>query len=304
MTESHDIRPPSQDGEFVVYEAPQPDDARLEVRLGRDTMWLTQRQMADLFRTSASNVSRHLGNVFDEGELDPSACSNDFLLVRTEGRRRVRRAMTHYDLDAIISVGYRVDSKRTVPFRRWADRVLRSRWWAAAIAETVRKLIARYAETFRLLLEYDEDRLEIPPGTRPASAILDYDQAVAATTAFKTALIARGEASPLFGNAPDDAFERILEDLNRTRSVDPVHQIREEKAANLLYSVIRDRPFAEGNKRIGAFLFLLHLRQEGLDHDLSPRALTALTLLVAQGVPADKNLMIRLIVNLLTAPTP
>lgn len=304
MIESHDIRPPSPDGEIVVYEAPQPDDARLEVRLGRDTMWLTQRQMADLFRTSASNVSRHLGNVFDEGELDPSACSNDFLLVRTEGRRRVRRAMTHYDLDAIISVGYRVDSKRTVPFRRWADRVLRNRWWAAAITESVRELIARYAETFRLLLEYDEDRLEIPPSTRPASATLDHGQAIAAISAFKTALIARRDAPLLFGNAPDDALERILDDLNRTGSDDPTHQTREEKAANLLYSVIRNRPFTEGNKRIGAFLFLLHLRQEGLDHDLSPRALTALTLLVAQSVPADKNLMIRLIVNLLTAPAP
>ncbi len=304
MTEPHDIQPPAPEGEVVVYEAPPPDDAPLKVRLERDTLWLTQKQMARLFRTSASNVSRHLGNVFDEGELNPSACSNDFLLVRTEGRRRVRRAVTHYNLEAIISVGYRVDSKRTVPFRRWADRVLRNRWWAAAIAEPVRALLARYAETFRLLLEYDEDRLEIPPSTRPASGIPDYDQAVAATTAFKTALIARGEASPLFGNAPDDALERILDDLSRTRSDDPIHQTREEKAANLLYSVIRDRPFAEGNKRIGAFLFLLYLRQEGLDHDLSPRALTALTLLVAQSIPADKNLMILLTVNLLAAPTP
>lgn len=302
MTESHDIRPPFPEGEVVVYEAPAPDDAPLEVRLGRDTLWLTQKRMARLFRTSSSNISRHLGNVFDEGELDPSASSQKFLLVRTEGRRRVRRAVTHYDLDAIISVGYRVDSKRTVPFRRWADRVLRNRWWAAAVAEPVRELVARYAETFRLLLEYDEDRLEIPSGTRPASAILDYDQALAATTAFKTALIARREASPLFGNAPDDALQRILDDLSRTRSDDPIHQTREAMAANLLYSVIRDRPFAEGNKRIGAFLFLLYLRQEGLDRDLSPRALTALTLLAAESAPANKDLLVRLIVNLLARP--
>ena len=126
--------------------------------------------------------------------------------------------MTHYNLDAIISVGCRVDSKRTVPLRQWADRMLRSRWWAAAVGEPVRELVARYAETFRLLLEYDEDRLELPPSTRPASSILDYDQAIAAITAFKTALIAWGKASPLFGNAPDDALERILEDLNRIRS--------------------------------------------------------------------------------------
>ena len=302
MTQPHDIQPPSPDGEVVFYNAPSPDDTPLEVRLGRDTLWLTQRQMARLFRTSASNVSRHLGNVFDEGELDLSASSKDLLLVRTEGRRRVRRAVTHYNLDAIISVGYRVDSKRTVPFRQWADRVLRSRWWAAAIAEPVRELVARYAETFRLLLEYDEDRLEIPPGTRPASAILDHDQAVAAITALETALIARGEASPLFGNVPNDALEQVLAGINRTISNDPVHHTREETAAHLLHSLIHERPFAEGNKRIGAFLFLLYLRQEGLDHDLHPRALTALTLLVARSEPANKDLLVRLIANLLAVP--
>ncbi len=303
MTEPQDTHPPSQDGEIVVYDAPPPQGAPLEVRLYGDTLWLTQKRMARLFRTSASNVSRHLGNVFDEGELDPSESSREFSLVRTEGRRRVRRAVTHYNLDAIISVGYRVDSIRTVPFRRWADRVLRNRWRAAAIAETVGPLVARYAETWRLLLEYDEDRLEAPPSLRPASAILHHDQAVAAISAFKTALVARGEASPLFGNAREGALERILDDINRIGSDAAAHPSREEKAANLLYSLTRERPFAEGNNRIGAFLFLLYLRQEGLDHDLDPRSLAALSLLVARSAPADRDLVVRLIANLLAAPT-
>ncbi len=303
LTDPRDGRPPSSDSEVVFYHAPPPADARLEVRLKRDTLWLTQKQMGRLFRTSASNVSRHLGNVFDEGELDPSATTEDFSMVRSEGDRQVRRTLTRYNLDAIISVGYRVDSKRAGPFRRWADRLLRNRWRAAAIAEAVWERTTLYAETFRLLLEYDEDRLEIPLSPRPASAILD-DQAVAAITTLKTALIERGEASPLFGNASYDGLERILDDLIRTRSDDPIHQPREEKAANLLYSVIRDRPFAEGSKRISALLFLLYLRQESRYHYLSPRALTALTLLVARSVPAEKKLVIRLIVNLLAAPTP
>ena len=302
MTEPKGSQPHSPDGEIVVYDVPPPEGAPLEVRLYGDTLWLTQKRMARLFRTSASNVSRHLGNVFDEGELDPSASSTEFSLVRTEGRRRVRRAVTHYNLDAIISVGYRVDSIRTVPFRRWADRVLRNRWRAAAIAETLRPLVARYAETWRLLLEYDEDRLEAPPSVRPASAILHHDLAVAAITAFKTALVARGEASPLFGNAREGVLEGTLDDINRTGSDDANQPTCEEKAANVLYSVVRERPFAEGNNRIGAFLFLLYLRQEGLDHDLDPRALTALPLL-AQSAPADKDLVIRLIANLLAAPT-
>ena len=302
MTEPKGSHSPSPDGEIVIYDAPPPDDGPLEVRLYGDTLWLTQKRMARLFRTSASNVSRHLGNVFDEGELDPSASSREFSLVRTEGRRRVRRAVTHYNLDAIISVGYRVDSRRTVPFRRWADRVLRNRWRAAAIAETLRPLVARYAETWRLLLEYDEDRLEVPPSVRPASAILHHDQAVAAITAFKTVLAARGEASPLFGNAREGVLEGILDDINRTGSDDSTHPTCEQRAANLLYSVVRECPFAEGNNRIGAFLFLLYLRQEGLDHDLDPRALAALPLL-AQSTPAGRDLVIRLIANLLAAPT-
>ena len=302
MSELHDSQPPSPDGEVVVYETASHDHIPLEVRLERETLWLTQRQMADLFRTTASNVSRHLRNVFTDGELDPSATSQNFLIVKTEGQRQVRRMLAHYDLDAVISVGYRVDSKRVVRFRQWADQVLRSRWLATSIREAVLDTAARYAQTWRLLLEYDEDRLEIPPSARPASVMLDHGQAVTAIANFKAALIARGEASPLFGNPRGDALEEILGNVEQTMCGEPVYRTREEKAAHLLYFLVKDRPFTAGNKRIGSLLFLLYLRQEGLDHDLNPQALTALTLMIATSAAGEKDLIIRLVVNLLAEP--
>ena len=175
--------------------------------------------------------------------------------------------------------------------------MLRSRWLVTSIKQTVRGIIIRYVRTWRLLLEYDESRLETPPGAQPASTMLDHGQAVAAIADFKEAMIARGEASPLFGVSRGDALETALANAQQATQA-PHRQLREERAANLLL-LARDRPFAEGNKRIAALLFLLYLRQEGLAHDLNPQALTTLTLLIAESTPANKDLMIRLVVNLL-----
>ena len=168
--------------------------------------------------------------------------------------------------------------------------------------EAVLEIVTRYADTWRLLLEYDEDRLEAPAGARPPSAALDHEQAVAAIADFRTALIARGEASSLFGNPRGEALEGILGNVEQTMFGEPLYRTREEKAANLLYFLVKDHPFTDGNKRIGSLLFLLYLRQEGLRHDLNPQALTALTLLIAESAPANKDLLVRLIVNLLVRP--
>ena len=329
MTATPEPRP---GGEVVVYEAPN-GDVRLDVRFDQDTVWLTQRQMAEIFVTSSENVIMHLRNVFAQNELDERATTKDFLVVRKEGARQVRRSLRHYNLDAIISVGYRVNSKRAVRFRQWATRTLRehlvrgytlnerrlaerglreARDTLDLLTRTLRnqalvedtgqavlQLVTRYADTWRLLLEYDEDRLEAPAGTRPPSAALDHVQAVAAIADFRAALIARGEASTLFGNPRGEALEGILGNVEQTMFGEPLYRTREEKAANLLYFLVKDHPFTDGNKRIGSLLFLLYLRQEGLHHDLNPQALTALTLLIAESAPANKDLMIRLIVNLL-----
>ena len=325
--------PPS--GQVVVYEV-EGGEARVDVRLDRETVWLTQRQMADLFETSPDNVSVHLKNVFSSRELDRAATTEDFSVVRTEGRRRVHRTLTHYNLDAIISVGYRVNSPRSVRFRQWATRTLRdhlvrgftlneqrlaerglqeARDTLDLLASTLRNqalvdstgqevldLIAGYADTWRLLLQYDENQLTAPPGVQPPRGVLHHDRAAEAIANFKRELTARGEASSLFGNPRGDALEAILGAIEQTMFGEPLYRSREAKAAHLLYFVVKDHPFTDGNKRIGSLLFLLYLKQEGVAHRLNPQALTALTLLIAESAIASKDLMIRLIINLLAEP--
>ncbi|MCY4459368.1 MAG: virulence RhuM family protein [Albidovulum sp.] len=319
-------------GEIEVYEDAD-GEVRVDVRLDRETIWLTRRQMAQVFDSTPENVLMHLRNIFASGELEAEATAKEFLAVRTEGRRRVRRRLKHYNLDAIISVGYRVNTRRGVRFRQWATRALRGhlvRGFTAnerrlaerglrearetfdLLARTLRNqsmvgetgqavpdLIAGYAETWRLLLEYDEDRLAAAPGTGPSSGVLDHDRAVAAIAEFRRDLMARKQASSLFGNPRGDALAAILGSVEQTMFGEPLYRSREEKAAHLLYFLVKDHPFTDGNKRIGSLLFLLYLKQEGIDHGLNPQALTALTLLVAESAPAGKSLMIRLIVNLI-----
>ena len=319
-------------GEVAVYEDAS-GEVRVDVRLDRETVWLTQRQMAEVFDSTPENVLMHLRNIFASGELEADATTKEFLAVRTEGRRRVRRRLKHYNLDAIISVGYRVNTRRGVRFRQWATRTLHghlvrgftlnehrlaerglreARKTLDLLARTLRNqalvddtgravldLIAGYADTWRLLLEYDEDRLPSAPGTGPSSGVLDHGRAIGAIVEFRRELMARKQASSLFGSPRGDALAAILGNIEQTMFGEPLYRSREEKAAHLLYFVVKDHPFTDGNKRIGSLLFLMYLKQEGIEHGLNPEALTALTLLVAESAPAGKDLMIRLIVNLL-----
>ena len=167
---------------------------------------------------------------------------------------------------------------------------------------TIQTLISAYADTWRLLQEYDEDRLEIPPGAVEARYALDYESVAAAISEFKRTLAAEGQASPIFGSDRDDALQGILGSLEQTMFGESLYRSREEKAAHLLYFIIKDHPFVDGNKRIGSLLFVLYLEQEGLAHRINPQALTALALLVAESAPSGKDLLVRLIANLLTEP--
>ena len=166
----------------------------------------------------------------------------------------------------------------------------------------VLEVIEGYADAWRLLLEYDEKRLGKPSSAKSATSALDPDRAVRAVEALKRELAARGEASPLFGNRRDNALEAILGNIEQTMFGEPLYRSREEHAAHLLYFIVKDHPFIDGNKRIGAFLFMLYLAQEGIAHRLDARALTALTLLIAESAPTNKDTMIRLIMNFLTMP--
>lgn len=318
--------------EVLIYEA-ENGQTRVDVRLDAETVWLTQRQMGELLDTSTDNISLHLKNIFADSELDEVATTEDFSVVQKEGGRSVSRRLKHYNLDVIISVGYRVNSKRGVQFRQWATRTLREHLVQgytlnstrlaergiveaqqaiellartlnnqALVNETGREvlqLVVRYAKTWRLLLEYDEDRLVLPPGCQPARGVLDYVKSAAAIAQIKHELMACGEATPLFGQERGEALQGILGNIEQSMFGEALYPTREEKAAHLLYFVIKDHPFSDGNKRIGSFLFLLYLQQEGMSMTVNDNALTALALLIAESAPGNKELMIRLVVNLL-----
>ena len=326
---------PSTGGQVVVYDTAD-GAVHVDVRLEQETVWLTQRQMAAVFQTSTDNVSLHLKNIFADEELSERATTEDFLVVQSEGQRQVRRSLKHYNLDAVISVGYRVNSKRGVRFRQWATRTLREhlvrgftlheqrlaeRGLAEAqaavglLARTLKNqalvsdtgqavvdLIAAYAPTWRLLLAYDENRLKPAANTKPSTSALAMDTVTTAIDAFRHDLAAKGQATRFFGHLRGDALAGILGNVEQTMFGEPLYRSREEKAANLLYFIVKDHPFTDGNKRIGSLLFLLYLQQEAVAHQLDPRTLTALTLLIAESAPPEKELMVGLTVHLLAEP--
>ena len=327
-------------GEVIVYEAPD-GEVRVDVRLDRDTVWLTQRQMSELFETTPENVLMHLKNVYADGELEEPVTTKDFLAVRVEGKRQVRRQLKHYNLDAIISVGYRVNSRRGVRFRQWATQTLRehlvrgytinqqrfeqnARELEAALA-LVRKaaagealttdqgrglvdVIARYTQTFLLLQRYDEGLLEEPKGNR-GGVLPAVEEARAAIGRLKADLIGRGEATDLFGREREEGLAALLGNLDQSVFGEPAYPTVESKAAHLLYFTIKNHPFSDGNKRIGSFLFVDFLNRNGrLFHDgqavINDVGLAALALLVAASAPKDKDVMIRLVMNMLAGPQP
>src|SRR3569833_1029573 len=270
--------------ELVIFqEAGEPVQVRLDAE--RDTVWLSQRQMAEVFETSTDNISLHLKNIFAEGELDEAATTEDSSVVRQEGKRQVTRKVKHYNLDAIISVGYRVSSRRAVLFRQWATRTLRehltqgytlnrqrleinARELEAALqlvrkaaqstellADTGRGLVdivTRYAQTFLLLLRYDEGLLT-EPRTASGGILPSPGEARAALAQLKAGLMARGEATDLFARERGDAFDALLGNLDQSVFGEPAYPSVEAKAAHLLYFVIKNHPFSDGNKRSGAF---------------------------------------------------
>lgn len=324
---------------IVIY---QEADQAVEVRLDteRDTVWLSQRQMGEVFDSSTDNISLHLKNIYADAELDEAATTEESSVVRQEGRRRVKRRVRHYNLDAIISVGYRVNSRRAVQFRQWATRVLRehlTQGWTlnrqrfeqnareleaamALVRQTAQSpaldtasgrglvdIVTRYAQTFLLLQRYDEGLLT-EPRAQPGGELPGVEEVRTALTSLKAELMARGEASELFARERGDGLEALLGNLDQTVFGEPAYPSVEAKAAHLLYFVVKNHPFADGNKRSAAYLFVDFLyRNDRLldDHGeavVNDVGLAALTLLVAESDPANKETMIRLIMNMLARP--
>jgi len=314
-------------------------EIKIEVSLENDTVWLSQKQMSVLFDKNVKTINEHIGNIFKEGELEQDSTIRNFRIVQTEGIREVEREIASYNLDVIISVGYRVKSTRGTQFRIWANKILRDyvvRGYAinqqhlsqkglhelTATMELVRNsieakeissdeakglfdIINGYAKTWALLQGYDSNDLEEPIGTTKQNFILDYDEANNAIDCLKSELMKKGEATELFGNEKAGEFKGALLNIYQTfGGVDLLPSV-EEKAANLLYYVIKDHTFSDGNKRIGSFLFILFLHKNGITYKqngepkISDNALVSLALLTAASDAKQKELMIKLIINLL-----
>jgi prophage maintenance system killer protein len=322
-------------GEVLLYEAAD-GSARVDVRLDHDTVWLTQEQMSQLFGRERSVITKHIRNVFREGELLSDAVCANFAHTAVDGKTY---RVEHYNLDAVISVGYRVNSKRGSQFRIWATRTLRehlvrgytlnqqrfehnARELETALA-LVRKsaagetlstdqgrglvdVIARYTQTFLLLQRFDEGLLIEPKGS--AGGVLPaVADARAAITRLKLDLLARGDATDLFGREREDGLAALLGNLDQTVFGEPAYPTVESKAAHLLYFVIKNHPFSDGNKRIGSFLFVDFLNRNGYlfrngEVVINDVGLAALALLVAESVPTDKDVLIRLVMNMLAGP--
>ena len=319
-----------------IYQA-QDGTTQVEVRFENDTVWLSQAQMAMLFGKDIRTINEHITNIFDDEELEKESTIRKFRIVRQEGKRQVNREIEHYDLDMIISVGYRVKSKQGISFRRWATARLKEyltqgytinqkrlqqnahelEQALALIQKTANSseltlesgrglvdIVSRYTHTFLWLQQYDEGLLT-EPQTQQGGTLPTYAEACSALAELKSQLMSKGEASDLFGRERDNGLSAILGNLDQSVFGEPAYPSIEAKAAHLLYFVVKNHPFSGGNKRSGAFLFVDFLHRNGrlFDHNGHPvindTGLAALTLLVAESDPKQKETLIRLIMHML-----
>jgi len=304
----------------------------IQVRFEQETIWLTQAQMVELFGRDVSVVSRHIRNALNEGEINEKSNLQKMQIANSD------RPVAYYDLDVVISVGYRVKSQRGVQFRRWATRRLREyleqgysinkvrfEQNAAELEQAIAlinkaaqspelnsdagrglvEIISSYTQTFLWLQRYDEGLLEEPDG-QSGGALASADEAMHGLGELKQQLIKRKEATALFANPRSDGLASIFGNLNQTVFGEPAYPTVESKAAHLLYFVVKNHPFSDGNKRSGAFLFVdfLHRNHRLLNDAGEPvindMGLAALTLLVAESDPKQKETLIRLIMNMLS----
>ena len=306
-------------------------ETQVEVRFEHDTVWLNLNQIAQLFGRDKSVISRHLSAVFRDNELDRHSVVAKNATTALDGKTY---QVDFYNLDAILSVGYRVNSKQGTQFRIWATQRLRDylvegisinkkrlqelekivevisrttidQTHDLAEAKGLLHILNHYTKSFILLNQFDSASLPLQNLNGVVTYQIEYDEAVQAIEILKSELIQKNEATPLFGNQKDKSFEGILRSILQTFDGNYLYPTIEEQSAHLLYFVIKNHPFSDGNKRIDAFLFVWfleknsHLLKHNGERKINDNALTALALLVAQSNPEDKELMIRLICNLI-----
>ena len=321
------------DSNIAIYQTPD-GETIIDVRLEGDTVWLSRMQIAQLLHTQPQNVSLHIGNIYREKELDEASTRKDFFLVQNEGNRKVSRLTKFYNLDVIISVGYRVKSQRGTQFRIWANKILKDyiiRGYAInhnAKAEQLDELrqtiaimrnvlahksitqdeavgllrvISDYSYGLDTLDRYDYQTLDITQTTKREVFRATYKDAIEALAILKD----KFGGSDLFAHEKDDSFKSTMGVIYQTFDGQELYPSIEEKAANLLYLTVKNHSFSDGNKRIAAFLFLWFLEKNGILYRedgsrlLDNNTLVALTLMIAQSKVEEKDIMTKVVVNLI-----
>lgn len=324
------------ENQIMIYETGA-KNVKFNLDAKAETIWVTQAQMAELFDVTPQNITLHLNKIYKEGELAVEVTCKEFLQVRQEGKREVTRTVKAYNLDAIISVGYRVNSRKATDFRIWVTKILHqyivdgvavnaqrlSELSAKRLSEVsgaldivkrlmvqtefseneangVLEVITQYRRTFRTLGEYDEGFVRLKDECK-ARRVLEMGECMEMINHLREQL----GVGEMFGQPRGDSFDGALRAVYQSFSGEDVYPTVAEKAANLLYFIIKDHPFLDGNKRIGAFLFIMFLtvNEYQLNKDgtpkISDRALTALALMIAESNPREKGLMVAVVCKLL-----
>jgi len=317
--------------QMVIY---QTKSGALELRkdIDKKTMWATQVQIATAFDVDVRTVNEHIKNIYKTKELNQRATIRNFRIVQKEGKREIERNIQHYNLDLVISVGYRVNSKKATHFRKWATKTLSQyivegyainkkritnnyQEFVEAISDikqllpkntpidtaSVLELVNMFADTWLSLDAYDNDTL-ITRGATKKHVTLTADKLMEGLEKLKVTLLKKGEATEIFGiERTEGSISGIIGNVMQSFDGKDVYGSVEEKAAHLLYFMVKDHPFIDGNKRNGAYSFIWFLRQAKILNTarLTPPALTALTILVAESNPKDKAKMTHLILTLL-----
>lgn len=325
--------------QIAIYQA---SNGAVEVRLdtSKETIFLTQQQVGELFNVQKAAISKHVKNIFETSELEKKSTVSVLETVQTEGKRKITRKIEYYNLDLILSIGYRVNSTNATKFRQWATKTLRlyiiegytinkKRLLAAQnkfheLQEAVLflqkqskkellkgqeteilNLLADYSKTLSLLEKYDKGKLDEQKGAK-SKFILEYKDCVKIIAELKKELVAQKEASDLFGQERGGSFEGIINGLYQTFGKKELYPTIEDKVSHLLYFIIKDHPFADGNKRSAAFLFVYfldktnYLFKKNGERKINDNALVALALLIAESNPKDKEVMIKIIKNLIS----
>lgn len=320
--------------QIIIYQTAD-NQTQIDVRLENETVWLTQAQMAELFQTDRTSIVRHINKIYADDELDRDSTCAKIAQVQKEGQRTVRRSIPYFNLDMIISVGYRVNSKRGVKFRQWANRVLKQylikgyainerlrheqiselRQLVQVVSRTLQHreqentietqdlldVVVDYTYALDTLDNYDYERLTIDQTTKVASFHATYENAMDQIQRLRD----KFGASILFGNEKDDSFRSSIGQIYQTFGGEDLYPSVEEKAAMLLYLVTKNHSFSDGNKRIAATLFLWFLNNNHLLYHsdgskrIADSTLVALTLMIAESKTEEKDVMVKVVVNLI-----